>query len=316
MRYRKGLGSVTVSSNQVPRPGQTVLDHVGLFVPDMDAAAGALERWGFIVTPFSVQSHALGPGEPIVPAGTANRMAMLDLGYLEMLTPIADTPIAGQLRDAIARYTGMHLIAFGSGDADADHARLARSGFDPVPVVRLQRTIAIPGGQDTARFGVVRVPPGTMAEGRVQYCQHLTPDLAWQPRWLNHPNRVAGLSDALLCVADPEEAAARYASFVGRTPVPLGRAGRLLTLERGRLAFFTREELAWRMPRLAVPALPFMAAVAMSSDDLRATRDLLTARNQDFQVASDETLTLDAPRALGVTLAITSRDGRPPWLDS
>ena len=306
---------MSVSSVQVPQPGQSVLDHVGLFVPDMDAAAAALERWGFIVTPLSVQSHSLGPGQPVVPAGTANRMAMLGLGYLEMLTPIADTPIAGQLRDAIARYTGMHLIAFGSGDADADHARLARNGFDPIPVVRLQRTIEIPGGQDTARFGVVRVPPGTMAEGRVQFCQHLTPDLPWQARWLDHPNHVDGLCDALLCVADPEEAAARYARFVGRTPVPLGDAGWLLNLERGRLAFFTRDELARRMPRLAVPALPFMAGVAMSSADLRATRDFLSARDLDFQVAPDGTLTLHAPAALGITLAITARDGRAPWLD-
>lgn len=309
-----GTGLVTASSEQVPRPGQTVLDHVGLFVPDMVAAAAAMERWGFVVTPFSVQSHALGPGEPVVPAGTANRMAMLGLGYLEILTPIADTPIAGQLRNAIACYTGMHLIAFGSGDADADHARLARCGFDPVPVVRLQRNIEVAGGEDTARFGVVRVPPGTMTEGRVQYCQHLTPDLVWQPRWLEHPNRVEALCDVLLCVADPEEAAARYARFVGRTAEPLGSSARVLRLERGRLAFFTPEELVQRMPRVAVPALPFMAAVAMRSADARATRELLSARDVDLEVAGDGTLTLHAPAALGVTLAITPRDGRPPWL--
>jgi hypothetical protein len=305
---------VTSASDQVPRRGQAVLDHVGLFVPDMHAAAAALERWGFIVTPFSVQSHALGPGEPVVPAGTANRMAMLGRGYLEMLTPIDYTPIAAQLRNAIARHTGMHLIAFGSGDADADHAHLARSGFAPVPVVRLQRSIEVAGGQDTARFGVVRVPPGTMAEGRVQYCQHLTAHLVWQARWLDHPNRVDGLSDALLCVDDPDEAAARFARFVGRIATPLGRGGRLLTLERGRLAFFTRDELTRRMPRVAVPELPFMAAVAMSSRDLPATRAWLNESECAFQDSSDGAITLHAPAALGVTLAITARDGRPPWL--
>jgi hypothetical protein len=70
-----------------PAAGAVVLDHVGLFVPDMARAAAAFERLG----------HRPAPGGPLVPAGTANRLAMLAEGYVEILTPVAETPVAGQL---------------------------------------------------------------------------------------------------------------------------------------------------------------------------------------------------------------------------
>jgi hypothetical protein len=144
-----------------------VLDHVGLFVPDMARAARAFERIGYRLTPFSPQRHRLAPGEPLVPAGTANRLAMLAEGYIEILTPTTDTPVPRQLRQAIERYPGLHLIAFGTGDAEAAHARLAENGFAPQPVIRLERTVSTDQGDGLARFSVVRVPPGTMAEGRI-----------------------------------------------------------------------------------------------------------------------------------------------------
>ena len=40
-----------VAENQRPRPGDLVLDHVGHFVPDLDAAAKVLAELGFFATP-------------------------------------------------------------------------------------------------------------------------------------------------------------------------------------------------------------------------------------------------------------------------
>src|SRR5665647_453155 len=147
---------------QVPAPGKLNLDHVAHFVADIDAASVALEKLGFTLTPFSAQSHRLQPGGPLVPAGTGNRCVMLPHCYLEFLTPTDDTPVASQLRASIQRYVGVHLVAFGTGAPSLDHARLARSGFDPLALVALQRQIVTENGEDTARFTVVRVAPGTM----------------------------------------------------------------------------------------------------------------------------------------------------------
>src|ERR1043166_9326487 len=153
---------------QSPSAGALNLDHAAHFVADIDAASAALQQMGFTLTPFSPQEHRLAPDLPLVAAGTANRCVMLQAGYLEFLCPVGDTPMAAQLQAAMARYVGVHLIAFGTAAPQADAARLQANGFAPLPIVDLQRTIGTADGERTARFTVVRVAPGRMAEGRIQ----------------------------------------------------------------------------------------------------------------------------------------------------
>ncbi len=159
---------------QTAEPGSLVLDHVAHFVPDLDAAARTLEALGFVVTPTSEQSTQDGP------AGTANRCVMLGEGYLEFLSPIADTPHARRTREAMARYPGVHILALGTPAAAEERARLERHGFAPLPQVDLERDVELEGQTRRARFGVVRVPPETMPEGRVQFVEHRTPECVWQ----------------------------------------------------------------------------------------------------------------------------------------
>ena len=149
-----------LAAAQAPKPGKLTLDHIAHFVPDLDNASPALEKLGFTLTPFSAQSHRLEPGGPLLPAGTGNRCIMLKRGYLECLAPTGDTTVANQLRTAIQRYVGVHSIIFGTGAAEADHARLAREGFSPLEPIALQRQLMTPHGEDTARFTVVRIAPG------------------------------------------------------------------------------------------------------------------------------------------------------------
>ena len=55
-------------TNQLPMSGAVFLDHVAHFVPAMDAAASALERCGFRLTPFTAQTNRVDG--KAVPAGT------------------------------------------------------------------------------------------------------------------------------------------------------------------------------------------------------------------------------------------------------
>jgi hypothetical protein len=292
-----------------------VLDHVGLFVPDMSRAARAFERLGFRLTPFSPQRHRLAPGAPLVPAGTANRLAMLEVGYVEILTPIANTPIARQLREAIDRYPGLHLIAFGTGDADAAHAHLAGNGFAPQPVIRLERTVETEAGEGLARFSVVRVPPGSMPEGRIQFCQHHTPALVWQPRWLEQPNRACKLTDLLLSVSDPAEAAERFGRFVDRAAKRVAPGGWLLELDRGRLAFVDQARLARLFPEAALPPPPFMAALTLRSEDLEAARSVLLAGGLEAGDAAPGVVALRVPEGIMATVCFATPEAALPWLE-
>lgn len=264
-----------VHDAQIPTAGRINLDHVAHFVPDVDAGSAAFEAMGFTLPPFSVQMHKLAPGGPLVPAGTGNRTIMFRAGYIEMLVPISrETPVAQQLWDAIKRYTGVHLIAFGTPDAAVEHEWLTREGFGPQPTVALQRAIGTPQGEDTVRFAVVRVPPGAMPEGRIQYCQHLTPELPWQPRWMTHANGAVALAAVILCVADPAEAVERYARFTGLPPT-LSNGAPLLQTQRGQLLFLDPAQTQ-RAFGFSPPSLPWIAGTVIATNDIGTARTACT----------------------------------------
>ncbi len=298
-------------AGQTPSPGKLNIDHVAHFVPHIDAASAALEQAGFTLTPFSEQSHRLEPGGPLTPAGAGNRCVMLREGYLEFLTPTGDTAIAQQLRNAIQRYTGLHLIALGTVAPEADHARLEKMGFSPLPAVALQREIGTADGSGTARFTVVRVPPGTMAEGRIQYCQQHTPELLWQPRWLEHRNHARGLAAVIICVADPQEAAQRYARYTGLLAQVSGTQWRIDT-QRGALLFVTPAALEKHFA-ITAPALPWIAAYVLTSDKLSATRDVLNAAQCDVREL-DNRLLLRWPGAVGGFILFQQQGSALPLL--
>lgn len=267
------------------------LDHAAHFVPDIAAAAAALSNLGFTLTPLSEQSHRAQEGGPLVPAGTANRCVMLRDGYLEFLTPTHDTANARQLHNALARYTGMHLIAFGTETPAADFARLQREDFAPLPPLALQRQVPTTNGEATARFTVVRVAPAAMAEGRIQFCQHHTPQAVWQPRWLAHANHAAGLAALIVCVAEPAQAAQRYARFTGLPVCPSHGAWRLDTA-RGYLLFCDAAALQQKLG-ITPPVLPWIAGCVIDSDDMAATRTVIDGH------AMGDRLCVSLPQSLG-----------------
>lgn len=247
-----------IADRQRPPPGSLFLDHVSHFVPDLGSAAKLLGQLGFAVTPLSAQKTQHGP------AGTSNRCVMLPEGYLEFLTPTANTPNAQRMRKSMRRYRGVHLACFGTPAAEEERARLARNGFAPLPLVHLKRKVE---DGATARFSVVRAAPGKMTEGRVQYVQHLAPEAIWRPPHLRHRNGVFGLAAAYVVAADPVRAAARWARFMGGLP---RREGMLVALptDRGKVLIGTRVLL--RSLLGAAPRSPGIAGYALACKDPRA----------------------------------------------
>ncbi len=285
---------------QAPRPGSCTLDHAAFFVADMDEAETALYRLGFFLSPFTKQMHRSEPGADLTPAGTGNRLAVFEQGYLEILAPTGeDTPLADQHHAALARYAGLHLIAFGSADAGAHRARLVADGFAPQPVVDLRREVTGADGRPAeVRFRVTRVPPGTMEEGRVQFCEHVTPAQVWRDDWLAHPNGIIALDALWICTADPDAAAARYARFTGC------RQSRTLRTARGALRFMSEAEFTAALPDAGIPALPFIGALCLRCRSLPQTRAALRSRGVPVTEAGGR-LVVDAADGLGATLLIS-----------
>ena len=300
---------------QTPSGDGVFLDHVGWFVPEMDALAGTMEKLGFILTPFVAQHNADPKGGPPIPAGTGNRCAMLERGYLEFLSavPGVDTPLSQQLNRALDRYHGMHLVAFTIDDSAGAHECLQAGGFSPLDPVHLRRPLTLEDGSEAeVGFTVLRVPPEMMPEGRVQMLRQETPDLVWQDHIIARDNGVVALGGVILCVDDVEEVSGRFSRFTGKHIDGVGDY-RSLSLDRGRLGFATRAGLAGHLPDIDAPTTPLMASVCLQSGNLNKTRAFLSTAGIAASPLGDHALLISPEDAAGAAIIIfDENDVWPP----
>jgi catechol 2,3-dioxygenase-like lactoylglutathione lyase family enzyme len=301
--------SVVWTERQLPERDEKFIDHVGYFVADLEAAGAQLERLGFRVSLVNVQTNAGARGE-LKPSGTSNRLARLRFGFLEILAATHDTPLADQFKQQIARYAGLHLIAFSAADMRAERTRLTDAGFAMQGIVELRRRDRTLPDDPVVHFSVLRPQPGVMAEGRIQWVRPNTPDTVWRPDTIT-TNGAEGLSDILFVVDDPAAAAARYGRYVGRAPAK--RNGlHVVALERGGLVFADEGEAARLLPAFRPPAVPFMAGQALRAD-LASMREVLARAGVTPVYASSELLCVGPADALGGYLLFHAPAVADPW---
>ena len=186
---------------------------------------------------------------------------MLPEGYIEILAPTLETPHAARTRELMNRYQGIHLVAFGTPDARAEHARLAAHGFAPEPLVNLRRKIS---RNRLLKFNVVYSPRDKMPEGRIQYCEQLTPQHLWDAPSLAHKNGVRGLSSVYVVADDPAAVAARWAEYTGTLPFP-EKDLVCIRFSRGKILFAAKEDLSRTIDH--VPSAPGIAAIGIAFKD-------------------------------------------------
>jgi hypothetical protein len=246
------------------------LDHVGLCTDQPEALWATYERLGFTLTPVARQSGPRAPGAPVERLGTGNRCAMLRQGYVELLGILDPALFDNGLGRFIARYRGLHILAFGVEDAEAELPRLRAAGLDIPAVAPLQRPVddSAPDGP-LARFS--RLPVPDAPEGRLQLIKHHTPELLWQEPWMRHPNRAVALESAILASPAPAETAARLARLTGTVLEPDPAGGFALPLPQGRVRILPPEALEAVLPGVAAPVLPFIAGYVLRTEDGAAT---------------------------------------------
>lgn len=257
------------------------LDHVGVAGKDLASLAAAWERLGFALTPLARHSGRRTPDGPVVPFGTGNRCAMLRQGYVELIAIVDPGAFSNTLDRFLARYAGLHIIALSVDDEAAELARLRQAGFAIDGIAWLERPVdsADPDGPQ-ARFA--RLPLPEAPEGRVQLIRHLTPEAIWQERFLTHPNRATALEAVILAVENPAESAARFSRLAGLPVTPDPAGGFALALPRGLVRLLPAGALGAVLPGVAIPSLPFIAGIAIGTDDgTAAMRALCAARGID-----------------------------------
>ncbi len=287
------------NSTNIPVQGEINLDHTGHFVTDVGQATAVLTAAGFKVTPVSMQVQPDPQTGAMNLTGTGNVCVMLRQGYLEFLYHTADTPLGREFKIALNRRAGLHLVAFGHCDSAARHEELSATGRQMRPLVRMSREIGTVDGSQEAHFVVARLADGAMPEGRVQMVTHKNDSALWQPRWLDHPNGALALRAMVISAPDPDDAAARFATFLDR-PAHRHEDGTYgIALERGALEFMTEEMATAVVGRQVEPERAAFAACRLGVNDIAATRAYFEISGLSFSSEGD-CLTVPFPAALGV----------------
>ena len=295
------------ADRQLPDNGQLFLDHVGWFVHDMAVCAARFSALGFNLTPYSVHGDRNPESGEISPTGTANRLVMLDRGYLEFLVTIdgVDTPVTRHLNGHLDQHEGVHLAAFSVTDAEAEGARLRGEGFTIMPTVNLRRQVEMEdGSQREVAFTLIRPEFGSFPEGRIQSLVHHTPDEMWQGRYVKNSNGIRAL-DYVLFVSDaPAESARRLARFTGRRDDAMGDDGFEITLDRGRVMCLTRAAGETFLGGEAIAEGASVAAIGFKGDTATAL-EAAKAAGVGARRLADGRVIIPAEAAMGCCLVVS-----------
>jgi catechol 2,3-dioxygenase-like lactoylglutathione lyase family enzyme len=281
------------------------LDHVGIAVADLDAAAAKFRRLGFQLTPrgyHTLPPPAAGAERPRM--GTGNHCAMLRRGYLELIGVTAPA-YQGRLRADIARHEGLHVIAFGVTDAAAAASALRSAGVEVTGPRTLERPIQEIGKTQLARFEIVDLPQELLPEGHFFAIQHATRELLWKKPLLAHPNGVLSLETLIVAVTDPADFARRLGRILSVAPVE--GDGLLLKLKVGRLHVVDGAWIAANLPG-KTPELPYIAGLGLGVADVGMTADLLAQNGLRYQRRPGQ-LTVSAADACGAFIDFQTASG-------
>lgn len=271
------------------------IDHIVVDVQDrMDEAAERYKALGFQLTDRA--HHSLG---------SSNHLSIFKDDYLELLSPGT-----GKRPELTGFPVGMNGLVFAMKEAEAVHGGLVRAGLPTGAVQQFTRGVDLPGGaKDTAAFKTVRLEPRSVFDGRVYFCEHLTPHLVWRPEWQVHPNGAAAITRVALAAADPAKVAGVFTRMFGAEAVTKS-SGSPLTLQAGKVGveIWQREALAQSLGQ----AMPdpagrgdHMALFALRVRSLEKTEAVLRAAGIQIWKPAQERVLVPASEAMNTAIEFT-----------
>jgi catechol 2,3-dioxygenase-like lactoylglutathione lyase family enzyme len=181
------------------------LDHIVHAVRDLDAAADAYARLGFIVG--ARNAH---------PWGTHNRIVQLDGFFVELLCigePDKIPPhrergfsFGAFQRDYLARGEGLSMLLLSSDDAAADAREYAAAGIGDYEVFEFGREGKRPDGSVIKlAFSLAFARDPLSPQAGFAACQHHHPENFWNPAFQAHVNGARTASAAMMVADNPTD---------------------------------------------------------------------------------------------------------------
>lgn len=247
------------------------LDHLGWIGPDLADAAKAWGRLGFSLTRVSPQMGFTGPDGALEPWASANRCAVFETGYLELIG-IVDPSLHNPWMAYLDRGAGPHIAAFRVAEADTAYPALADrvDGFDPPVQRRRMAPIGLgeDGGEIEMRFRNIFSQDSAWPQGRFIVIEHQTPEALWRPEFTMHANGAQALVEAAFTAPEPESTVRRLERLLDRVAVETEGGWRLVATGGGVLTVATPDAFKARFPDADPPDRPAIAGAVVRTTSL------------------------------------------------
>lgn len=262
--------------------GKLDLDHVAVVVRDLDAAEQSYTRLGFQLTPRSSHKGPVPPDDEIGPWGTGNHCAMFRRGYFEILGITDPNRFKTHIERRLARYEGLHLIAFGTPDAERSVADFRSKGARIADPQQIGRDVPFGAGTRPGSFGIANLDPDFYPEADFLVIEQQTREVLWQPDLMTHPNGAVSLESVTICCENPSELMNRLSPILG-APADTG-----FNLHPGTLQVVGAGDVAHLFSGNTLPGeQPCVVAASIGVEDLGKTASLLAANDVPLQSIND-----------------------------
>ena len=167
------------------------LDHIAINVREnMDEAYKLFSALGFRLTPRGY--HTLG---------SINHLMVFKNDYLELIGTPKGKPITRpELKKA---EIGINGLVFKSDNIKKTYQHLINMKLSNFPPRYFSRPVEINGIEREAKFETVSIKDNIFKAGRIYFCNHLTPNLVWIPKYKSHKNNVLGITEITIIDSNP-----------------------------------------------------------------------------------------------------------------
>jgi hypothetical protein len=280
----------------MPAESRTPVDHAVINVlTRMDEAVALFRDLGFAVGERGY--HSLG---------SINHLMTFPRDYLELVGIEPDATVVR--REVAESPLGLNGLVFKTADADACHRDLTERGIPCEPPLAFSRPVRVGGQEHQAKFRTVRLKPGVVPAGRVYFCEHLTPELVWQPDLPAHANGAVGLSEFVFVTGDPARDAALYEKMLSVSAQSVSADESAVALDGFTIRFISAQRHAQRFGAGNLDPGGrdnFMAALVIRTSDIASARECLAACRGTRRVEAERSaarVTVQASEAFGCVI--------------
>ncbi len=246
----------------------SAIDHLGVVGRDIAAMVAAYTRLGFTPTePVPLMGIVDGKA---VPLGQDSAHLIFADSYVE-LSGVTTTDPSHHLAPFLKRRDGLHILAFGSRDADVAHNALSQQGLEVPSVQGASRHVTYGTRHGDAKFKWFKAPDSLGDEGFVCLVEQVTPELVFQPPAEGHPNGALSVSGVTLLVNDPAATMERFKAYPGAASLNESQ----LDFDGQCLTFLDQSEFTDCFEALSGLSPPAFAGFTVKVTDIETTRAVL-----------------------------------------